>query len=627
MQYLQVKNLSKSYNEKPLFDKLDFTINKWQKIAIVAKNWAWKTTLLKVLMWKIEPDDGEATFYRNMNVGFLSQISDIPEDMKVSDALFLHDNAHGQLLSEYERLVLDPDADADRLHYLLDQIEKQNARDHEVKIKTIISKLSLDPLLEQRIGKLSGWEAKRVSLAKVLLDEPDFLILDEPTNHLDLDMIEWLETYLTKSNITLLMVTHDRYFLERVCTDIYELDRGKLYIYHGSYQEYLTKKSDRLALENRNLHNMKQLYKAELDRMRRWPQWRQSKSIDRKNKFHDLKDEYNDKKSTALTESVRLSLSIENRRLGGKVIRLHNLTKSFGDKKIVDKFSYDFANGERVGIVWANGVGKSSFLALLTGNELPDDGSVDPGLTVKIWYYQQKHSIPDSEKTVLEYIRDVAESLTLTQWVKLTASQLLERFLFDPKKQQTRIYALSGWERRRLNLLMVLIKNPNVLILDEPTNDLDIETMAVLEDFLLSFPGCLIIVSHDRFFMDKLVDHLLVFPWNGVVEDYRGSYTDYKMSISDQKPNQNNKNQNNSLTWVPEVIIPNKLSNHEKMEYKWLIKEIQKLEARKEEINLKFIEQPDMDIDDIKKLGKELSEIDIKISDKEIRRFELAERE
>ena len=632
MQYLQVKNLTKSFSERPLVDHIDFTIQKWQKVALVAKNGAGKSTLLKMLMSELEPDDGEISFYRNMKVGFLSQISDIPEDMNVRDAIFLWSEADGKLLKEYEDLVLDPDADSDRLHFLLDQIDRQNARDHEVKVKSIISQLNLEQFLDQRIGDLSWWEHKRICLAKVLVGEPDFLILDEPTNHLDLEMIERLEEYLNKSNITLFMVTHDRYFLEMVCTDIFELDRGKLYIYHGSYQEYLMKKADRISLENRNLHNMKQLYKSELERVRKMPRARQSKSIDRTNKFQDLHEEFHDKKSTVLAESVKLSLSIENRRLGGKVLRLHKVTKSFGDKKIVDDFSYDFANGERVGIVWANGAGKSTFLDMLNGFESVDSGSIDPWLTVKIGYYQQKHTIPDSEKTVLEYIRDVAESLTLMQWVKLTASQLLERFLFDPKKQQTRVHALSGGERRRLNLLMVLIRNPNVLILDEPTNDLDIETMAVLEDFLMWYAGCLIIVSHDRFFMDKLVDHLLVFAWNGQIKDYRWSYTQYKIESSDKKNNKNNIyiQKKNSLTDLAEDNTqqpPSWLSNHEKMEFKWLIKEIQKLEARKEAINLIFVETLDLDIDEVKRLWKELSEIDINLSKKEARRFELAERE
>lgn len=630
MQYLQVKNLTKSFNEKPLVDHIDFTIQKWQKIALVAKNGAGKTTLLRMLMDQLEPDDGEINFYKNMKVGFLSQISDIPEDMNVRDAIFLRSEADGKLLQEYEDLVLDADADPERLNFLLDQIDRQNARDHEIKVKSIISELSLNPFLDQRIGDLSGGEHKRICLAKVLLGDPDFLILDEPTNHLDLDMIEWLEEYLTKSNITLFMVTHDRYFLEMVCTDIFEIDRGKLYIYHGSYQDYLVKKADRMALENRNLHNMKQLYKSELERVRKMPRARQSKSIDRINKFGDLSDEYKDKKSIAIAEWVKLSLSIENRRLGGKVLRLHKITKAFGDKKIVDNFSYDFANGERVGIVWWNGVGKSTFLDMLNGMESADSGSIDPWLTVKIWYYQQKHTIPDSEKTVLEYIRDVAESVTLTQWVKLTASQLLERFLFDPKKQQTRIYALSGGERRRLNLLMVLIRNPNVLILDEPTNDLDVETMSVLEDFLLWYAGCLIIVSHDRYFMDKLVDHLLVFEWGGQIRDYRWSYTQYKLDTLNSKKSSIHIQKKNGLTPQAEDNSqqpPSWLSNHEKMEFKWLIKEIQKLESRKEAINLIFIEKPDLDIDEVKKLWKELSEIDAKLSEKEARRFELAERE
>ena len=633
MQYLQVKNLSKAFSEKPLVDNIDFTIQKWQKIALIAKNGAGKTTLLKMLMRELEPDDGEISFYKNMKLGFLSQISDIPEDMSVCDAIFLWSEADGKLLQEYENLVLDPDADSDRLHFLLDQIDKQNARDHEVKVKSIISQLNLEQFLDQRIGDLSWWEHKRICLAKVLLGEPDFLILDEPTNHLDLEMIERLEEYLTKSHITLLMVTHDRYFLEMVCTDIFELDRGKLYIYHGSYQEYLMKKADRISLENRNLHNMKQFYKSELERVRKMPRARQSKSIDRTNKFHDLHDEFRDKKSTAISEWVRLSLTIENRRLGGKVLRLHNVSKSFGDKKIVDNFSYDFANGERVGIVWPNGAGKSTFLNMLNGYEPVDNGSIDPWLTVKIGYYQQKHTIVDSEKTVLEYIRDVAESVTLTQWVKLTASQLLERFLFDPKKQQTRIYALSGGERRRLNLLMVLIRNPNVLILDEPTNDLDIETMTILEDFLLSYAGCLVIVSHDRFFMDKLVDHLLIFTWNGKIKDYRWSYTQYKLDTHISPKSKNNNtyiNKKNNLTSSSEDNIqqpPSWLSNHEKMEFGSLIKEIQKLENRKEAINLIFIQNIDLEIDEVKKLWKELSEIDTNLSKKEARRFELAERE
>jgi len=477
------------------------------------------------------------------------------------------------------------------------------------------------------MGSLSGGEAKRVALAKALLDEPQFLILDEPTNHLDLDMIERLENYLKKSDMTLLMVTHDRYFLERVCTDIFELDRGKMYMYSGNYEKFLIKKAEREEQESKAVHHLKMLYKTELFWIRKAPRARGKKSVG----FYELEANYKSKKSDLGEQATKIMLEMEDRRMGSKILKIHALCKSYGDKQILKRFTHDFRQGERVGIIGKNGVGKSTFVNILTGNEQADSGSMEFGPTVKVGYYEQHQAIPDNEMKLIDYVKAVAEHAVIGK-LKFTASQLLERFLFPPKQQQARLYSLSGGERRRLRLLMIIITNPNFLILDEPTNDLDLMTLSVLEEFLLAYQGCLIIISHDRFFMDKLVDHLFVFQGEGEVFDFWGTYSEYKLMNKAESVEAAKQNKEAFERMIqdedtePHIIAPKKLSYHEKREFEQLGADIQKMEQRKEEINLVF-QQETIDNEVIKTLGKELSILVESLNTKELRWLELAERE
>lgn len=639
MQYLQVKNLHKSYTDQPLLDGVDFAIQKGQKAALVAKNGWGKSTLIKILEGKVEPNDGTVLFNKDIKVRFLSQSFDAPGTMTVWDALLTYDNPIGQLIRRYETLLAEPETDQIIIHQTLEAIEKTHAWEYEVQVKTIAGQLQLTPYFEKTMESLSGGEAKRVALAKALLDEPHFLILDEPTNHLDLDMIERLENYLKKSDMTLLMVTHDRYFLERVCTDIFELDRGKLYSYKGNYEQFLIKKAERAVQESQAVHHLKMLYQEELYRIRKAPRARGKKSVGRSKSFYALEAEYKSKKSTLAQQVKPMALEMEERRLGSKVLKIHWLSKKYGDKLILDRFKHDFKQGERVGIIGKNGVGKSTFVNLLTGNEQADSGSMEIGPTVKIWYYEQHYAIPDNEMRIIDFVKKVAEHAVIGK-VKFSASQLLERFLFPLKQQQAKLFSLSGGERRRLRLLMILIQNPNFLILDEPTNDLDLMSLWVLEEFLLAYTGCLIIISHDRFFMDKLVDHLFVFQWNGVVDDFWGTYSEYKQSLwaigeearrgkkdAEEKSSQTLLNsETSSDPFLKESQWPKKLSYHEKREFEQLGADIQKLEQRKEEINLIF-QQETIDTGLIKELGKELNALVLNLDTKERRRLELAERE
>ncbi len=627
MQFLQVKDIHKAFTDKPLLDGVSFSILKGQKVALVAKNGAGKSTLLRILMDEIEPNQWTVNFNKDIKVRFLSQTFDVPDDMSVWDALYVHDNPLGQLLRKYELLLADPQADQIILHQTLQDIEKSHAWEYEVKLKSIVSQLQLTGYVEQSMGSLSGGEAKRVALAKALLDEPHFLILDEPTNHLDLEMIERLENYLKKSSMTLLLVTHDRYFLERVCTDIYELDRGKLYMYPGNYEKFLYKKAEREEQEAKEVHHLKMLYKNELYRIRKAPRARWAKSVGRTKKFYALEDNYRSQKGVLQEQFDKLELEMDQRRLGSKVLKIHSLSKSYGDKQIIKKFTYDFRQGERVGIIGKNGVGKSTFVNMIAWLEQPDHGTLDFWPTVKVGYYQQKQAIADSDVRVIDYVKEVAEYITIGK-IKLSASQLLERFLFSTKQQQAKLFSLSGGERRRLHLLVTLIANPNFLILDEPTNDLDLMTLAVLEEFLLAYQGCLIIISHDRFFMDKLVDHLFVFQGEGEIFDFRWSYSEYKLNpkSSFSKP----EIFDDEEKVIPENLetkpMPKKLSYNEKREFEQLGSDIQKLDQRKEEINLMFQEEG-LEADKIVHLWKELSVLMTNLESKEARWLELAERE
>jgi ABC transport system ATP-binding/permease protein len=612
---------------KPLLDGVDFSISKGQKVGLVAQNGAWKSTLLKIIMGQLDATEWEVIISKQIRIGFLSQTFDVDPKMSVLDALFRHDHVLGQLIRKYEQMLIHPDTDDAAMQDILIKIEDANAWEYEVQVKTIISKLQLTPLLEQTMWSLSWGEAKRVALAKALLDEPDFLILDEPTNHLDVDMIEWLERYLSQSHLTLLMVTHDRYFLDGVCTDIIELARWKMYYYSGNYESYLEKKAEREALEQRALHHMKQLWRKELEWVKKAPRWRGTKSVSREKKFDGIDDEYFDSKAILQQAAKKLTLSVETRRLGSKIIKIHHMKKAFGDKVILKDFSHDFKEGERVWIIGKNWVWKSTFVNILTWDEKPDSGDIQVWEKVVIWHYQQKDIKFNTDKRVIDLVREAAPFIQLGK-TKLTATQLLERFLFSAPMQQVSAHSLSGGEKRRLHLLMVLIQNPNFLILDEPTNDLDLVTLSILEDFLLEYTWCLLVISHDRYFMDKIVDHLFAFTGDGIVTDFWWTYSAYTQHKSqlDQwiKKQEKKAKEIASIANEPEAIQKKKLTFQEKHEFEQLWKEISILEKRVDEINFIFQHQT-VWLDDMKKLGKEMDTLVNALGVKETRWLELCE--
>ncbi len=626
MLYLKATNLTKSYTEKPLVDHVDFAISKWQKVALVAKNWAGKSTLLKLLAGVIDRTDGDIDWRKGIKVWFLSQQNLLNPDLTVLDELFATEHISAKIIKEYESLLLNPEADADKLHEVIMQMEEHKAREYESKIQIIISKLNLTELLTQKVSTLSGWEAKRVALAKTLVDEPDFLLLDEPTNHLDLQMIEWLEYYLNQQEITLFMVTHDRYFLERVCSDIFELDRGKIHCYTGNYSYFLEKKAIREENEKIETYKLKQLLRKELAWIRKAPRARATKQQFRQDRFFEIEEKYDSQKAILEDESMKLEIEVQERKMGSKILKIKNLTKSFADKKIVEHFNHEFRHGERVGILGRNGVGKSTFLDMIMGLQQADSGIIEAGEKVEFGYYQQKDITFASDKKVIDIIRDVGEFMLVGKNEKVSASMLLERFLFPPKMQHQLANMLSGWEKRRLYLLSVLMHNPNFLILDEPTNDLDLITLGILEDFLMQYQGCLIVVSHDRFFMDKIVDHLFVFEWNGFVRDFRWTYSEYKEQESAIFKKEKKEKAKKEIEWSePEEDTKKKLSYNEKRELDQLIKDIEKLESRKDVINKDF-NNTELPFDDIKKLSTELWEILRQLEIKEARWFELIER-
>ncbi|MEM9823881.1 MAG: ABC-F family ATP-binding cassette domain-containing protein, partial [Bacteroidota bacterium] len=523
MNYLSLENVSKTYGDKVLFKNLDLQISMGDKVALVAKNGTGKTTLLKVIAG-IEAGEGETCkiqVRKGIRIGFLEQEPVFLPGQTITDAVFDSDHEMIRVTKRYAASLLHP-ADEKEMEQALAQMDDLKAWDFEARMKEILFKLKIERL-DQQVSTLSGGQKKRLALAKLLIEDPEFLILDEPTNHLDLDMIEWLENYLQQAKLTVFMVTHDRYFLERVCNTIVELDRGILYKYRGSYSDFLEKKSMRQENESTVLDKTKKLMRKELEWIRRQPKARGTKAKSRVDKFFEIKEKAGQK-----LDNDRMQIDIKGSRLGSKIIEAHNISKSFDDFKIVENFSYKFKKKERVGIVGPNGVGKTTFLKLLTKSIRPDHGKVIVGDTVVFGYYTQAGIQGAEDKKVIDVVRDVAEYIPLEKGQKLTAINLLDRFLFSREQHQVQVAQLSGGERRRLYLLTVLMENPNFLILDEPTNDLDILTLNILEEFLMDFPGCLIVVSHDRYFMDKLVDHLFILEGKGRVKDYNGNYSDYR---------------------------------------------------------------------------------------------------
>lgn len=611
---LSVENIDKSYGTLVLFENLSFGINQGQKMALIAKNGTGKTSLLEIIAGADQPDAGQVVKRNDVKVGYLPQEPNLDPQLTVEESIFAADNETLQVINRYEKALNNPE-DTEVYQKAFDQMEALQAWDFETTYKQILSKLKLDDL-SQKVSDLSGGQRKRLALTNLILDRPDLLILDEPTNHLDLEMIEWLEDYLKSENLTLFMVTHDRYFLDRVCNHIIELDDQKLYSYKGNYAYYVEHRANRMETEATNLAKAKQLYKSELDWMRRQPKARTTKSKSRIENFDDIKE-----RATNRRKEHKVSLEINMERLGSKVIELHKISKAYGEKELFSNFEYVFKRQERIGIIGKNGTGKSTFLNILTGQEEPDSGKVIIGETIKIGYYTQGGIKIKPEQKVIDVIREFGDYIPLKKGQKISAQQLLERFLFDRKKQYDFVEKLSGGERKRLYLCTVLIQNPNFLILDEPTNDLDIITLNVLEQFLLDFPGCLIVVSHDRYFMDKIVDHLFVFE-NEDISDFPGNYSDYRaykkleQEEAYAKPKAEKKVQEKPKT--TEVT----LTYQEQKQYKRLESDIKKLESQKAKLEAKFLE--DLNPEKIKELSIDLQKIESDIEEKTEKWFELS---
>ncbi|SEC39774.1 ATP-binding cassette, subfamily F, uup [Tenacibaculum sp. MAR_2009_124] len=614
MNYLTVENISKSYGEKVLFQDISFGINKDQKIAFVAKNGSGKTSILNIIAGKDTPDTGQVINRKGIHIAYLAQDSSFDEDLTIEETIFSTENKILPIIQQYEEALENPD-NQEAYQKAFELMEQHNAWDFETQYKQILSRLKLDNLT-QKVKTLSGGQKKRLGLAIILINKPDLLILDEPTNHLDLEMIEWLEAFFAKEKITLFMVTHDRYFLERVCNEILELDNGKLYKYKGNYSYYLQNKEERLALEATNLSKAKSLFKKELDWMRRQPKARTTKSKSRIDDFFEIKNKAHQRRQD---HQVQLEINME--RLGSKIVELHNLKKSFGDTLILDGFEYVFKKGERIGVIGKNGTGKSSFLNILTQREGVDGGKVVTGETVKFGYYTQNGIQIKEGQKVIEVIKEFGEYIPLTKGRKISAGQLLERFLFDRKKQYDFVEKLSGGEQKRLYLCAVLIQNPNFLILDEPTNDLDVVTLNVLESFLLDYPGNLMVVSHDRYFMDKIVDSLFVFRGEGVVENFPGNYSDFRAYENSHQPQVKEEKK------VAEAVVnapkKGKLNYNEKREYGALEKDIERLQKKRKIIEEMF-SAGTIAPEEINEKSLELQEIIENIEEKEERWFELS---
>lgn len=616
MNYLSVENIAKSYGERVLFENISFGINKDQKIAFIAKNGTGKTTLLNIITGREAADSGQIINRKGLRIAYLSQEDDLVSELTIEENILQADNPVLKVISNYEHALENPE-DADAYQKAFDEMEQFNAWDFETQYKQILGRLKLNDL-SLKVKGLSGGQRKRLALAICLLGKPDLLILDEPTNHLDLEMIEWLESFFAKEKITLFMVTHDRYFLERVCNEIIELDHGNLYKYKGNYSYFLEKKEERLNLEQIAQEKAKNLYNKELDWIRRQPKARTTKSKSRVDDFQHIKEAAHQRR-----QDHKVQLAINPERIGSKILELHKVSKNFDDLVILDQMDYVFKKGERIGIIGKNGTGKSSFLNIITGSMPPDQGKVVKGETIKFGYYTQGGIQAKPGQKVIDVIKDYGEYIPLEKGHKISAGQLLERFLFDRKKQHDFVEKLSGGERKRLYLCSVLIQNPNFLILDEPTNDLDIVTLNVLESFLLDFPGNLMVVSHDRYFMDKIVDGLFVFQGDGEIINFPGNYSDYRAYEDSTQKESAPKKQ--APKPVVEAVKPkeNKLSYLEKKEFFNLEKDIEKLEKKKETLEEEFALGA-FEGDQVNEASSRLQEIIESLEEKEMRWFDLS---
>ncbi|MBV6639965.1 MAG: ABC-F family ATP-binding cassette domain-containing protein [Cyclobacteriaceae bacterium] len=625
MNYLSVENLSKSYNEKVLFEDITFGLEENQKTAIVGVNGAGKSTLLRIIAGLEAKDQGVVSFKKDIQVAILPQNPVFDEEENVLEAVFSEDIEVLRIVRDYEMAIhqatIHPEKGTD-ISPLLEKMDQHNAWDYENQVKQILGWLGIENF-DQKIKELSGGQRKRVAMARALVVDPDLLILDEPTNHLDLETIERLEEYLINSRMTLLMVTHDRYFLDKVTNDIIELDNGKIFRSKGNYTRFLENKEERQKQLSASVEKAKNLLRKETEWIRRQPKARGTKAKYRVDAYEELKE----KASTKVT-SDDMVIRLANERQGKKILELENISKSYGDKTLLDKFSYTFKKGDRIGIVGKNGIGKSTFLDILSGRLKADSGKTEQGVTINMGYFTQEETQFDPNKKVLDIIQEVAEVITLDDGSEITASQLLNQFLFPPKVQYNLVGKLSGGEKKRLQLLRVLMKNPNFLILDEPTNDFDLATLSVLENYLESFDGCLIIVSHDRYFMDRLVDHLFIFEGQGKVSDFPGNYSIYRdKKVKEEKSPASTNSGKATQTKAAKTKDKNenKLSYSEKREYEQLMSEIEKLESRKavltEEMNRKT------DFSELEELGKQVADISRQLDEKEMRWLELSERE
>ena len=615
--YLQVEDLTKSFGELLLFEKISFGIAQGQRVGLIAKNGSGKTTLLNILAGREGYDEGRITYRNDIRVGYLEQSPHYPEDLSVIEACFYHGNAVVDLIREYEKCMETPGNPG--LDRLLAQMEQEKAWDYERKAKQILSQLKIHDF-SQKVKFLSGGQLKRVALANVLITEPDFLILDEPTNHLDLDMVEWLEEYLGRNSVTLLMVTHDRYFLDRVCSEIIEIDNRQIYGYKGNYSYYLEKRQERIDATNAEIARANNLYRTELEWMRRMPQARGHKARYREEAFYDL-----EKVARQRTYDASVKLDVKASYIGSKIFEAEHLCKSFGDLKILDDFSYIFSRYEKMGIVGNNGTGKSTFIKILMGIEKPDSGKLEIGETVRFGYYSQDGLKFDEQMKVIDVVTDIAEVIELGNGKRLTASQFLQHFLFTPETQHSYVYKLSGGEKRRLYLCTVLMRNPNFLVLDEPTNDLDIVTLQVLEEYLQNFKGCVIVVSHDRYFMDKVVDHLLVFNGQGDIRDFPGNYSDYRewKEAKAEHDKAAEKPKEEKVKYVRQDTR-RRMTFKEKREFEQLEKEIAELEAEKKAIE-DVLCSGTLGVDELTEKSKRLPLLNDELDEKSMRWLELSE--
>lgn len=620
--YLQVDNLTKSFGDLVLFEDISFGIAEGQRIGLIAKNGTGKTTLLNILSAKESYDSGSIVFRRDLKVAYLEQDPHYPDDITVLEACFRSGTEVTEVIAEYERVMAS--GNHDKLDDILQRMDMLKAWDYEQRAKQILSQLKINNF-DQKISQLSGGQLKRVALANVLITEPELIILDEPTNHLDLDMTEWLEEYLQRSRLSLLMVTHDRYFLDRVCSEIIEIDQKQIFQYKGNYSYFLEKREERMNSQNSEIDRANNLLRKELEWMRRQPQARGTKAKSRIDAFYDL-----EKKAQQQRDAGNVRLEMKGSYIGNKIFEAKHIYKAFGDLKILEDFNYVFARYEKMGIVGNNGTGKSTFIKMLMGEVTPDKGEFDIGETVNFGYYSQDGLKFNEEMKVIDVVQDIAEVIDLGNGNRLTASQFLQHFLFSPEKQHNFVYKLSGGEKRRLYLCTVLIKNPNFLVLDEPTNDLDIMTLNILEEYLQSFKGCVIVVSHDRYFMDKVVDHLLAFSGNGKIKDFPGNYTQYRewkevqeliakeaestAKAKDEKPKQETK----------KTEEKKKLSYKEKREFEELDALIPKLETEKTQLETDM-SSGTLSNDELLAKSARISELIDEIDEKTLRWMELSE--